>query len=515
MGRWGWKKEDRISSPNPEPRTPNDMRLQTQLTLSHLAVTAISVVVLLLGGLFGYSWYLRSAWPAQWAADNAVFYAEEVAQWDEPLNVAAEIVVEDYFFPVWVDQAREDDWLIVTDLNGVVAGSNFPERYRAGKQIVDNPPPGFDVAVLTSAENIAYFNNINHRYIGYTPIVTEDGEWLGWLYYHSGVGENQFQLQRTGQFALITAGTLALISLLVSGVMGYWLARGFGRKLDTLASASAAFASGDRTRRIETDGSDEIAQLGQQFNQMAATIDGQMRDLSDLAQANGQLAESNAQLALEAEGLARLEERNRLARELHDAIKQQLFGMNLTLGSVQPLLETKPELAKQRIGHVVEQTQAVQVELDQIINQLRPASLEDKGLPIAVQALADQWAEQTGVAVQVEMSESRPLSLAVEQAVYRVIQESLQNIGKHAQAQSVKIALRYAVESLALEIVDDGVGFDMTSAASTGSGQAEAGHGLYNMRDRIHALDGTFDVFSQLNVGTQIAATVPLTRVQI
>ena len=480
------------------------MKLQTQLTLSHLAVTAISVVVLLLGWIGGYALYLRSDFAARWAADWAGIYADEVAFWEEDGYTSPQDYVQEQLVDVGTEPAF-DEWLLVVDREGTIIGSNYGSRYPVGTALSADPPPGINAndlfdpsAEIRSADVLfSIFTNVNNRHVGFAPIIDSDDEWQGWVYYHGGEGNNSVLLADLSRNVLWGGLALSGIALLVSGVMGLWLAGFFGRKLTTLQTTSAAFAEGQLSERVPDLGEGEIGRLATQFNQMADTIEQQIGDLR-------QLADDNARLAEEAEGLARLEERNRLARDLHDAIKQQLFGLNLTLGSVQPILSSKPDIAQQRIAQVVEQTQTIQTELDQIINQLRPASLRDQGLAVAVQQLADQWATQTDVPVAVTINEARPLPIQVEQAAFRIIQEALQNIGKHAQAESVQVRLSYMPQALAVAIEDDGVGFDIATIGRSS--------GLRNMNERVTALDGTLVVESSKGRGTLVHATLPLER---
>ena len=240
-------------------------------------------------------------------------------------------------------------------------------------------------------------------------------------------------------------------------------------------------------------GDDEIAQLGGQFNAMADTIASQMQELQ-------WLAERNAQWAEEAEEWAKLEERNRLGRELHDAIKQQLFGLNLTLGSIRPLLSSDPDLARQRLDEIMAQTQSIQVELDHIIRQLQPPSLQDVGLAAATEALCRQWSHQTSVDLSFEAREARPLPFNVEQAAYRIVQETLQNVGKHADASSVQVVLSFSQDELTVEVSDDGRGFDASMSAA-----ADAA-GLRNMEQRAATLQGACTIESQPGRGTRVTA---------
>ena len=463
------------------------MRLQTQLTLSHLLVTIISVVIFVVGLAVGYWIYLHSDFSAAWAGDTADFYADDIASL---LEEECEDCVDEYlsaeFFPV-SDMPEHDEWMIVIDSEGTILGSNYPDLFPTGETAWNHYPFGTTSADFTT--QIVY-HQLEDRHFAVAPIPTG-----GWVYYHSGAMETIIQLQETARIALWMSGALGIIALLLSGVMGGWLGGFFGRKLTQLRAASSAFASGNLSERVPLTGNDEIGLLGRQFNLMADTIAQQMSDLRELA-------ETNAQLAEEAEGLARLEERNRLARELHDAVKQQLFGLNLTLGSISTLLDKKPEIARERLQQVVTQTQQIQVELDQIIKQMRPASLQDQGLGSAVRQLAAEWSQQTGIETVVTIQHERTLSLAIEQTIYRIAQEALQNVGKHAHATRVTITIQYEQEQLQMQFSDNGIGFDLNTVDKINS------FGLQNMNQRATALGGVLKI-DPTSKGTSITVILP------
>lgn len=288
-----------------------------------------------------------------------------------------------------------------------------------------------------------------------------------------------------------------LVAVVVSAGAGNLLARRFSQRLQQINQASAAFATGQLDHRVHSQGDDEIGQLGVQFNHMADRIASQMRNLR-------QLAEDNARLAETASALAAVEERNRLARDLHDAIKQQLFGMNLLVGSIRPLLAQDAQAAQERLDQLSRMTTEILEEMDAIIQQLRPASLADKGLDQALRDLAMDWRQQTGVAVDLHITQAQEIPIALEQALLRVAQEALSNVARHADAQTVDLSLRYENDRVALTIQDDGAGFDVAAP------RRHSSLGVSGMSERISELNGHFSVKSQPGAGTIVHAQLPL-----
>lgn len=487
--------------------------LQRKLTFSHLLVTLISVVFLAALILGGYLIYLQTDLPALWAGDQAYFIADDISFFldGDPLteDFTEELIFDIGFVPISdIDDIEDifyEDWIIILSPDGRVIGSNDEWRYPPGSSPDLHQLPGFDVDLFqTSSREIdtEYSYDLvtyaveGQDHIGQAAIISIDAEHLGWVYYRAGGVDAPFSSGQTITLLAIVLVGSALISTLVSGIAGGWLSLSFSRRLQNLSQASADLATGNLTSRVTVDGEDEIDQLGNQFNAMANQIEGQMIDLRSLA-------ERNAMLAEEASVLASVEERNRLARELHDAIKQQIFALSLTANSIRQLLEKDPGRATQRLEQLETQARDVHLEMDAIIKQLRPASLGDRGLAPALKELTAKWQEQHQIPISLQIQGERELPLHIEQALYRISQEALNNIARHAEATQVSIFLKYLLDQLSLEIRDNGKGFDIHAITSTPS------LGLNSMNERAAEINGILEIVSKIGTGTQLALTVP------
>ncbi len=473
------------------------LNLQQRLTLSHLAVTVISVLLLTALVLAGYFLYLRSNLAAAWAGDVAEQYAFELSLWAEETGVLDETLAQEYtatalgaFGLMTAADAAGAEWLVIIGPDGRILGSNFLDQYQPGDPAANLPGFNPDAAITRP-----HFATLDNAFIGQAAVTGPDGRLLGWAYYRFP-DDSRFLLSDAARNGLLAVLGAALVAVIVSGLAGGWLARQFSRRLDALNRASAAFAAGDLNRRVPLSGNDEITQLGAQFNRMTAQIGRQMEELR-------QLAESNARLAAEARGLAALEERSRLARELHDAIKQQLFGLGLTAASARELLPAHPEQAAARLEQIGALAQQIQEEMDGIIRQLRPSSLDDKGLADALRDLCAAWQSQTGLPLDLTIQQARALPLEVEHSLYRVAQEALNNVARHAQAGRVSVILDYGDTAARLQISDDGVGFDPARPKSGSSG-------LKNMAERVAEVDGRLTITSRPGQGTVVTAQIPL-----
>jgi signal transduction histidine kinase len=195
-------------------------------------------------------------------------------------------------------------------------------------------------------------------------------------------------------------------------------------------------------------------------------------------------------------------ERRRLSRELHDETAQTLTSVLLGLQSIVEATDAERAAAEaERLREIV--TQALQ-DVRRLAVELRPKALDDFGLMPALKRLAEGFSEQTGIRVEVEsvLGEER-LPSEIETALYRIVQESLTNVVKHARAGSVSVFVTRKSGSVIAVIEDDGRGFD------AGAGRDE-GLGLVGMEERVALLDGRLQIESSEGSGTTIVAEVPL-----
>jgi signal transduction histidine kinase len=195
-------------------------------------------------------------------------------------------------------------------------------------------------------------------------------------------------------------------------------------------------------------------------------------------------------------------ERRRLSRELHDETAQTLTSVLLGLQSIIEAPDAERASSEaERLREIV--TQALQ-DVRRLAVELRPKALDDFGLMPALERLGSGFSEQTGIRVEVEsfLGENR-LPSEIETALYRIVQESLTNVVKHARASSVSVLVTRKSGSVIAVIEDDGRGFD------AGAGRDE-GLGLVGMEERVALLDGRLQIESSEGAGTTIVAEVPL-----
>lgn len=282
-------------------------------------------------------------------------------------------------------------------------------------------------------------------------------------------------------------------------------------RLVRVAQAVRVFGQGDFRSRAEMSGGDEIARLAIAFNQMAQGLQekaGLEQRVRTQAEELRRISEERGHL-LERTITAQEEERKRIARELHDEWAQTLAALTVNLDQASKALPE--ELAWHR--EQLERTHAVTVDavkaLRRLILDLRPAMLDDLGLIPAIRWYAESRLETNGMMVEFHASGlQRRLSPAVETALFRISQEAITNIAKHAQASQATIHLEFQTDRVALSIQDDGRGFDV-GGVLRGEGLSR-GLGLLGMRERATLLGGILHIRSRPSRGTRIQVEVPV-----
>jgi signal transduction histidine kinase len=229
--------------------------------------------------------------------------------------------------------------------------------------------------------------------------------------------------------------------------------------------------------------------------------DGEVSFLKIVADQAAAIAE-NARLFTDAQAHVALEERQRLARELHDSVTQGLFGIALGARTAREHLERSPGEARAALDYVLQLAETGLAEMRALIFELRPESLEQEGLVGALKKQAAALRTRHGIRVE-EVFDAEPSApIAVKEALFRIAQEALNNTAKHARASHVEVRLTSVGETLVAEIRDDGMGFE--------SGAQFPGHlGLQSMRERASRLGGTVEIISTAGQGTIVRAVIP------
>jgi PAS domain S-box-containing protein len=240
----------------------------------------------------------------------------------------------------------------------------------------------------------------------------------------------------------------------------------------------------------------EVAMTGTLVDGRFAGAHGSVRDISERERLEGDLRRQAAELAAS-------QERAHLARELHDSVTQALFSMGLTLRTLELLLSTDPAAAQPKLAELRELQKDALAEMRTLIFELRPSSLESDGLIQALRTHATAVQRRTGLTIVVDAEPIDRLSLTAEEALYRIGQEALHNIVKHANASNATIRIVREGNRVRLSVTDDGTGF--------APDEVPRGHlGLIGMRQRVELVGGDLRVESRPGRGTTIEASVPI-----
>ena len=211
---------------------------------------------------------------------------------------------------------------------------------------------------------------------------------------------------------------------------------------------------------------------------------------------------ANMELFEQTKDLAVMEERNRLARDLHDSAKQKAFAALAQLGTARGILNGNGNSATMHLNEAENLVSDVIQELTFLVQEIYPIALQEKGLVAILREYIYEWENRNDTKVQLVTRNARRLSLDVEQAIYRVTQETLANVSRHSHANRVDISLVYNVDSVQLSVSDDGCGFDTNQKAN--------GMGLRSIRERVSSIRGTVQVQSAPGQGTRMLVQVPI-----
>ncbi len=213
--------------------------------------------------------------------------------------------------------------------------------------------------------------------------------------------------------------------------------------------------------------------------------------------------------AQQVEELAAAQERNRLARELHDSVTQTIFSLTLTAQAARILLDRDPTRVAGQLDHLQGLAQSALAEMRSLIQQLRPHSLAEEGLAAALRRHAGERQQKDGLQVDLRISGEERLPTDVEEALFRIVQEALNNVVKHAKTDHVAVTLCLQDNPITATIEDQGAGFDPALLRQQDAQRANLTHiGLSSMAERVEALGGKLSIDSKPGAGTRVQVEI-------
>lgn len=277
------------------------------------------------------------------------------------------------------------------------------------------------------------------------------------------------------QFIGLSLGIFFIGAAVVGFAFGIVTSRSLVRRIRKILYSADRWSQGDFDTFVKDSSGDELGELAQRLNQMAMQLQQLLRERQDLAT---------------------LEERNRLARDLHDSVKQQMFAVSIWVNTAKSMIGQDEQALRSHLTEAESLINETKQELSALIRELRPVALESKPFAHALEEYARTWQGQTGIRTSIEVHGRRPIPPSMEEAFFRITQEALSNAARHSGASLVSIRLECAEEAT-LVICDNGRGFDVSQANRQGIG-------LSSMRERVQAMGGQIDIRSERGQGTSI-----------
>jgi signal transduction histidine kinase len=290
---------------------------------------------------------------------------------------------------------------------------------------------------------------------------------------------------------MIYIGRSLLIFTFFAGILGsifgMLTANGLTKRLTHVSQAAHDWSRGDFSVNVRDKTDDEIGKLTNDLNKMAEQLEN--------------LLDRRMELTI-------LEERNRLARDLHDSVKQQAFAASAQLGAAKTHFKQNPVQAHQHLQEADLLISKVREELTDLIQELRPVEMKGKGLVQAVKDYANDWSRRNNIKVVTHVRGERNLPLDVEKCIFRVIQEALANVAWHSEAKKVELFFIFRLDEFVLTIEDDGIGFILEEGRKRGMG-------LKSMCERAGLIGGGLVINSQSNAGTKVILSYPYHELEI
>jgi signal transduction histidine kinase len=284
-------------------------------------------------------------------------------------------------------------------------------------------------------------------------------------------------------------------------------------RLGGITHAIRELGLGQQSSPLPENHDDEVGQVSLAFNEMARQVEkrnSENQQLSeDLQRQNTERGELLGRLIT-----AQEDERTRVARDLHDELGQALAGLSLQTEATKTLVTSNPELALSYLDQTQNLIGATSEQMYNLILALRPSVLDDLGLVAALRVHADRIFKSTGIQFKLDPNGfSGRLPLDVETALYRIFQEAMNNVVRHAHASKVQMTISLENNIFRGEIIDDGQGFDFEAIRS--NPDKPQGLGLLGMQERVTQYKGKIEVTSGMENGTKIVILIPLEEVSV
>ena len=295
---------------------------------------------------------------------------------------------------------------------------------------------------------------------------------------------------------------MGAVFLLIGSGATYFLVKGITRPLNRLTQSVEALGSGDDVAKVPVETHDEIGNLAEAFNRMSDSLKGREKEL---IRSENRLRFLSSRLFK-----AQEHERHRLSKGLHDEMGQSLAMLKHRVRAIPKKMQAGPSELQAACDHTIAYIDQIIEEVRRLSRDLSPSIIEDLGLTAALRWMIGNFDRRYAIRSHVDFGDfdiDRLFSAELQTNLYRIFQEVLTNIVKHAEARHVTFAVKKNRHSILLQVKDDGKGFDVEQAMTKNF--TERGMGLDAMNERAHMLGATLDISSRIDRGTRISLDVP------
>ncbi|UOQ95221.1 sensor histidine kinase [Halobacillus shinanisalinarum] len=288
---------------------------------------------------------------------------------------------------------------------------------------------------------------------------------------------------------------LLTLALSITGGLAIGMAQGFvfRRKFHYVEHQLDEIAKGNPVLYDDT-GAGEIQQIEKKMKQIEARFKKQTETAQRLASERAEEREKSLQEVV-------VQERNRLARELHDSVSQQLFAASMMMSAINEGEKAEQKPSNKQLAMVEKMIHQSQLEMRALLLHLRPVALKDKSLQEGCEELLHELTQKVPMKIEWTV-ESLKLEKGIEDQLFRILQEAVSNTLRHAKAEALTVMLIERDDHVILRMVDDGIGFDVEEAKTSS-------YGLQNMQERAFEVGGTLKIVSLKNQGTRLEVKVP------
>jgi NarL family two-component system sensor histidine kinase LiaS len=386
--------------------------------------------------------------------------------------------------------------VLILGLDGSLLGTSMPDdpafQAAIGRPIDLDMVPGLEVplkAALAGDTDPSHLYTIlvpNQRYIMVAPIYNRTDDDPEQLVGVMAILFDALPTQGDIPAHLLNIAVRSLVIFLIGvgsmgALFGAFFTHGLTTRFRRIAATIDLWSIGDFSKYIEDATGDEISQIAHRLNNMAEQLQSLLRRRQDMAVS---------------------EERNRLARDLHDSAKQQALAASFELGTALTLFDRDLAGARKHLVEADALVDAVRKELTNLVHELRPQSIDREDFSEILKDQATEWSQRSGIEMDFDVKGSNELPLEIRETLFRIAQEALFNIARHSSAQHAEVLLEYGTTNVKMTVKDDGRGFN--------THVPHDGVGLASMRERAEGLDGIFTIESVPGQGTQIIVTLPV-----